>query len=273
MIYIFRRERAEEVRLSNHRVDLVEFVRGRWRPDREDILLVTAGNNLELIFQLAVRVDKVSEQEATVDEVDGFRLTIHGEVVVEPGVRLGQMMYSLRRVSNFARPGLNVRHHSRVLDDDYKRIVSRDVHARRSIYFGILQRLPPLWRDVIDLTARQRLARHALRQGPADASTGLYENDDPRWPVGALIEVLDQDILRSTRLASLAAERRQSLPMEVRGPYAEAMPNGAVSDWPERLLSLASRNAFVLQSLRDEMFNAALQQPDEGGIEWRPHRW
>jgi hypothetical protein len=142
MIYMFRIERAERIRhLPNRQIEIVEFVRGNWRPSGDDVLLLTEGSNLELVFQLGVAVEKVAVDHARLDDHDGFRLTIHGRVTAEPRVTLSQMMYSLVRVSNFARPGLNVRHHSRVLEHDYERIVNGSVHARRSIYFGILQRL------------------------------------------------------------------------------------------------------------------------------------
>jgi hypothetical protein len=88
-----------------------------------------------------------------------------------------------------------------------------------------------------------------------------------------MIDVLNQDILRSVRLGSLADQRRQSLPADVRGPLVEVVVDNATHPWPEQLLTWATRHHAALFALVDEVEKAALQEPAQGEDVWRPHRW
>ena len=106
--------RSERVRLIQHRtsVEIVEDRPSRWRPNDGDILLVTVGSNLQLEFSLFVKVLEIRTEEIRLDDEPGVRLVVKGELIGEGHNTLGQMMYSLTRVANFSRPGLNLRHHA-----------------------------------------------------------------------------------------------------------------------------------------------------------------
>jgi hypothetical protein len=272
MYYVFRLERATEFNQAGERVELVEEVAGRWRPKQGDILLLTEGSNLNLIFRLFVQVEKVAEDErpSIHSRAEGMRrIRISATLLAEGKNSLGQMMYSLQKISNFARPGLNVRHHGSVGEVDYQRVRNDDIHARRSLYYGTLQFLPAVWRSYLDLSARALHQRASLEE----RNSAAKDDEDPRWPLTSLLSIIDRSFLEPVTLAHRAATRRQELPMDLRGPFVEVTMSSNPG-WVEKFLRWSWTNRAVLDDLRSNIGTLTRDTPEEDKeVQWRPHRW
>lgn len=267
--------RSERIRLIQHRasVEIVEGRPKRWRPHDGDMLLVTRGSNLQLEFSLFVRVLAITTEEIRLDDGPAVRLIVKGELISEGHNTLGQMMYSLIRVANFSRPGLNLRHHAQIRDEDLQRVLNGDIYARRSLYFGVLQFLPRQWRDYVDLAAREYSARRALAS-VAVMEAGRRTREDPRWPLDSLLEVLDREFVEFVGLAARAGARRTALPLELRSPLAEVDPtSGRPNTWIDQFLGWAQRNGEQLVRLREAIATASQEHEEEGGTSWRIHHW
>jgi hypothetical protein len=272
MNYLIRWERVN-VFIRERFVEIIEDAPGRWRPHEGDTLLITRGSNLELEFKLFVTVQATRDEATRLDGERAVRLVIKGELVAEGRHTLGEMMYSLLRVANFSRPGLNLRHHSRVNEEDYRRILAGDINARRSLYFGVLQFLPRQWREYVDLAAQELNARRRLApDGLVADERHVVEN--PRWPLDSLIQVIDRHFVETVRVAARAGVRRAQLPPDLRGPLAELDPSsGRTNPWLDHFLSWAERNEEQLVNLRNAVADAAREHAEEEPAPWRAHRW
>lgn len=243
-----------------------------------DSLILASGSNLKLRFLAIASVVSVEgrgieqedagdmEQVEPPEEGGGYRhlFKVTVERLREP--RLGQLMYSLERVSNFTRPGLNFRHHSRVSEADVETIRTGEVHAARSIYFGLLQYLPPEWRSHLDLAARQARAMKTLeRNQPGE--------DGDRLPLEELMHAIYEAAIRPAEMAAQAMERIHKLGPDFRGPYAELGADGSPDTWLNDFLHMAPRNVTEIREAQQGFRGASIDVPPDEEKQWRPYRW
>lgn len=276
--WIFRKESAESLtgkawRLHAEKIEEWSPRRRRWRVGEGDRLVVTSNRGLQLRFLALYTVLALSwTEEASPIQRDreGYRLEIHVELSKELPVdlTLERFMYSLERVANLSRPASSFRHHGRLSDTDVATLESGEVHARRSLFFGILRSLPPKWRAYFETRAHAHAAQDALAQRE-------------RWDVAEHPPFVElwSDIWSQVAGPALNGARVSAifdrLGETFAYPLAETEDGNVDTFSLSRFLAMAR---IVAQSIREQseliqpLFAAAAQERS-GEQLWRIQRW
>lgn len=106
----------------------------------------------------------VSEQETS----RYYRLSVKKLVNLPENRTLRQLMFSLERIYNFLRPTMHIRTGSVISQPDLKTILTGRIHIPRTVYFGLLQRLPSAWRNKLmaESEARRQTDRYGDLENP-----------------------------------------------------------------------------------------------------------
>jgi hypothetical protein len=271
--YLFRIDYAES-RQTDGTLVLTEEARGLWRVREGDRLVLGRGRGNAFLFESLATVVKLDVRRLDTPgerRWPRYEYTIGlGEVSAFPQARLlGDLRYSLTRVSHLADPWRNLRHHGVLDSADVETLRAGRLAVSRTIYLGLLRHLSPNVRAAVESQARVlMLSRRAERyESPSEAEGEVY-------PVHELLEVLERAIVASIRIASemhkqwtilgwekeriIAEREEQASRWDLREFAATAGRNQATIE--ERLLSIAAASATG-----DTEF--------ERGATWRPHRW
>ena len=283
MIYFFRlapkieRQRDD----SSGEWTLKEWTRRRWKLSKGDVLLIGEGKNLEIKFKALTEVIESPEEGTQVpnpennDKEDlGFQRVIRAKEVKElPEDRtLGRLMYSLEKVSNFSKPGLNLRHHGIIDAGDLETIVSGKVHGPRSLYFGMLQYLPQEWRQYMDLTARRSEAAHAVLA--RDSPDKRNRASQSALPAYEILAVARDSVVEPVQMAMTAKQLFDGLGVDFQAPFAESEETKLSANWLNDLLQGAEEHAKSLMTLHELLAVEAKEMRDQKDErKWRQHRW
>lgn len=263
---------------STRRWIFQEWSRRSWRVAVKDQLVLTRGRNLELRF---IAIGTVLDVRMTESRPPGrgqgaglgyrYTLTVSVErLKEEPSLR--QLMYSLEKVANFSLPGTNLPHHGLLSDHDVETIVSGQVDAERSIYFGLLQYLPERWREFADLTAQQMQARRSL-DGESPQQRIRHESAR-RLPAQELLSSLHNLLINPIDLGAQASRGISGLGPRFAAPIVELRSDGNVDSWLGNVLNQAPRLASDMKKNYEVLDRQAKDLPyaEERRV-WRPHRW
>lgn len=249
---------------------MVDVARHRWRVGSGDTLLLTEGSGLDLTFLALVPVLQVvserrdGEPEGEVEYVTTLSL---GDAIRLPeGSTLERFMYSLRCVSNLGRPWLHMRHKARISGSDLETLKESRIAWDRSVFFGLLSRLPPPWRAVLEAESRVRSAY--------EASESFSSRPRPE-PAKELLSLLEALLLVPAQIGADVERMWTDALGEILVNTDVMTSDGEREPWNLRMfLSVASSSAEQLaiswNAVRELPYGANLA---DSKVQWRPHRW
>lgn len=276
--WILRKESIEESTGESIRLvrpdTLREWCPGKWSISEGDRVIVTSGKGLNLRFLAILHVQALEWEDSTAPQgsrrvgSQGQLLTLHAEnyrLLPEDRV-LRRLMYSLERVANLTRPYVSFRHHGLLSDDDVDVVEQGQIHLQRSVYFGLLRRLPPPWRAYFEARARARIAL-ATPQDKRDLA------NEP--PLNELWEDLVSSVIAPIGHAAQARQILDELGEATAGPIAESADGNVDRFNLDALLRTSLLLDSILQRGRTniELVVRDSRQEAPGDRVWRPQRW
>lgn len=267
--FVFKKDRAVELPGTDAPV-LAEVTQRPWRVSQGDRVLIADGAGLYTRFVGSGLVDFVEvvpvprplawERFPNSDpgKLHFYRLRLSGWQYLPEIRSLGEVMYSLERVTNFSRPTLNVRHHARLSDVDVLAIEKGLIDQGRSLYFGLLQHMPEPQRTRLDLLCQLAQASSGREFDPASAAAPLLRS---------LRAAVGEPIRLASRLHTLRTKLEQKRPISAVSPAKN-------KEWrAERLLHLAARDDGMTLSLFDSLTEVSGTTEPGERRKWRPHHW
>jgi hypothetical protein len=274
-VFVYRTERLTgrlSLNADGPPLKIVETTRRNWRVEPGDILLFTEGKGFSLRFIGFSEVLDVQRQQVREEDV---LLTTVAATVKQPSalpddVLLSRFMYSLKIVSNFSHPWRHLPHRSHVPSVDFETLQQERVVWDRTIFFGLLRRLPNKWREFLEHESRARRARYNIGDSWSIPDRLHVE------PVRELLTLVETTLLSPARLAADVGTAWE----EVFGAASvQAIQVVTPEGDPERwnlvaLMRVAAHGSDALEGGWRQLAGVNLAREFEGGVApWRPHRW
>lgn len=245
-----------------------ESGRRKWRVAEGDALLFTQGSGMALRFLAVASVLRVDSKIIRDGETETtiVTATVGSPFILPDGLLLSRFMFSLIAVANFSHPWLHLRHKTHLALVDVDTLREARIAWDRTVYFGLLRKLPSRWRQVLEAESRVRW----IVNNPG----ALLQS----WtaPVRELLELLEATLMSPLRLAA----KVHTTGLEVLGAEAVASfdlgdAEGRVESWNlPAFLRFSAGKREPLESQWEGVRELPLTESLEGmEFRWRPHRW
>lgn len=299
------------LRYSNGQWMVVESVKRRWKVARGDTLVFYTKGFRGVQFTSVARVGWVETARFEHEEENQTSAFFEHTVYLSEPNRLpddrtlDDLMFSLRRVFNFTRPHLHIRHRSQLSDEDLRTVLTGAIHTKRSLYFGLLRHLPETWRryheyQSLALASHTSVSTDMEESPPTDELLSLLEETafqsvalaasihDLSSKIGVpgvsrIVATTDDESIQpwsaerllrdSSRLLDDIDTGRELLPRFHEGPWSSKADTVELPSLPPLPpgVSLDQENQRTGQRRSED---AALRLPvEKRRSEWRPHRW
>jgi hypothetical protein len=259
--FVFRRERATQIKAERGGL-VVELTKRRWRVRPGDRLLLSTGTGRELKFDALATIRDVHEEPIEEVGLHRYSMAIEEWHDLEPRL-FDEMVYSLEKIANMARPHLHMRHHSVLTEADTETIRSGEVDAARSMYFGVLQDLERKTRAEVDAYL-QFLSKRTDRQFEASKVLPF------------LVDWIERNALLAVELGQHIADLRAKLHWHVPlvGTLSAEGMGGTRREWDVTdLLNYAAEHGADTRE-RISHFATTMRDIVPGdNKKWRPHHW
>ncbi len=238
-----------------------------WRVTPGDSLVFTQGQGHERRFvAIANVIDVVREEEGDIKTVTA---TVDRPVMLPDGVTLGRFVYSLVSVYNFRAPARHMKHRRILPAEDVRTLQEQRIAWDRTVFFGLLEKLPANWRALLEHESRARRAAKHFETNFTERAGNAPE------PVAELLELIEDAVLVPARLA---ADVARLWPQISDAPTGSITVGGAEDGTSWENFGSFLRRAASRRELMERQWGAIAEIPRElytttTEAEWRPHRW